>query len=146
MAGLDSITNVLFTNSNKMILGVISLIFGIVVFFLTSTYVPFYLIIPFFVLAICLIVPSDEIKNNKYLGIIFVLFSLFAIYSAISVLMNPYDLVTNLYLSGQFSTTPGASEVNACTTAYLIALIYALYNLVCSISFFFTTSSELEFL
>ncbi|WP_405284774.1 hypothetical protein [Methanobrevibacter sp.] len=145
MAGVDSVTNVLFTNRNKMILGIISIIFGIIVFFLTSAFVPFYLVIPFFILAICLIVPSDVVKNSKIIGVIFVLYSLFVIYSTITVVLNPYDVVTNLYLSGQFSTTPGASEVSACFNAFLIALIYAIYNLVCSFAFFFKTSGEGDF-
>lgn len=146
MEALDSITKVLFTNRNKLILGIISLVFGVFVFFMTSPYVPFYLIVPFFVLAICLMVPSDAVKNSKFIGIIFILFSLFVIYSAITVILNPYDVVTNLYMNGIFSTTPGASEISACTTAFIIALIYALYNLLCSISFFFATSKELDYL
>lgn len=144
MEGLDSVTNVLFTNRNKLILGIISLVFGIVVFFMASTFVPFYLIIPFFVLAVCLMVPSDAVKNSKIIGVIFVLFSLFVIYSTITVIINPYDVVTNLYVNGILPTTPGPTEISACTTAYTIALIYAIYNLLCSISFFFATSSELD--
>jgi hypothetical protein len=60
------------------------------------------------------------------------------------VIINPYDVVTNLYVNGILPTTPGPTEISACTTAYTIALIYAIYNLLCSISFFFATSSELD--
>lgn len=144
MAGLDFLTDVLFTNRNKLILGIISLVFGIFVFFLTSSFVPFYFIIPFFILAICLMVPSDGVRNSWFIGGIFAVFSLIVIYLTISVVMNPYDVVTNLYMNGQFSTTPGASEIGECTKSYLIAFIYALYNLICSISFFFATSQFVD--
>lgn len=144
MSGVDSITDALFTNRNKLILGIISLVLGIFVLFMTSPFVGYILIIPFIILTICLMVPSDSIKNSKIIGVIFILFSLFVIYSAINVILNPYDVVTSLYVNGIFATTPGPSEISACTTAYIITLIYAIYNLLCSISFFFATSSELD--
>lgn len=140
MSGLDFVTN-----STKMIMGILSIIFGIVAFFLTSTYVPFYYIMPFFVVAICLIVPSDKIKNDKRIGGLFAVISLIVMILTIMVVINPYDVVTNLYVSGQFTTAPGASEISACVTAYIIAFVYALYNLLCSLSFFLTTSGEDDF-
>lgn len=130
------------TSKIKTIVGVISLILGILVFFITPSYIEFYLIIPFIIFAIFLIIPKDSIQNEKIIGALLIIFAAFVIYSAINGILNTYDVLTNLYLAGKFTTLPTASDISACSTGYSIVLAYAILNIIFGGLFFIPTSGD----
>ena len=130
------------TSKIKTIVGVISLILGVLVFFITPSYIEFYLIIPFLIFAIFLIIPKDSIQNAKIIGVLLIIFAAFVIYSAVNGILNTYDVLTNLYLAGQFTTLPTASDISACSTGYGIVLAYAILNIIFGGLFFIPTSGD----
>jgi multisubunit Na+/H+ antiporter MnhG subunit len=131
------------TSKIKTIVGVISLILGLLVFFITPSYIEFYLIIPFIIFAIFLIIPKDSIQNSKPLGAILIIFAAIVIYFTINGILNTYDVLTNLYLAGKFTTLPTASDISACSTGYGIVLAYAILNIIFGGLFFIPTSEDL---
>ena len=131
------------TSKIKSIVGAISLILCIAVYLITPPYIEFYLILPFLIFAIFLIIPNDSIQNFKPLGIILIVFAAFVIYFAVNGILNTYDVLTNLYLAGQFTTLPTASDISACSTGYGIVLAYAIINIILGGLFFIPTSWDL---
>ncbi|SDA48896.1 hypothetical protein [Methanobrevibacter millerae] len=135
--------NLSFVSSKmKTIVGIISIILCILVFFLTPSYIEFYLIIPFAIFAIFLIIPNDTLQNNRIIGAVLVIFAIFVIYTSINGVLNPYDVATNLYVNGYFSSLPTTSEISACATGYGIVLAYAIINILFGILFFIPTTGE----
>lgn len=126
----------------KTIVGIIAIILCVLVFFLTPQYIEWYLIIPFAIFAIFLIVPNDTLQNNKIIGAVLVIFAIFVIYTSINGVLNPYDVATNLYVSGYFTTVPTTSEISACAAGYGMVLAYAIINIIFGILFFIPTAVE----
>lgn len=135
--------NLSFVSSKmKTIVGIIAIILCVLVFFLTPEYIEWYLIIPFAIFAIFLIVPNDTLQNNKIIGAVLVIFAIFVIYTSINGVLNPYDVATNLYVSGYFTTVPTTSEISACAAGYGMVLAYAIINIIFGILFFIPTAVE----
>lgn len=135
--------NLSFVSSKmKTIVGIIAIILCVLVFFLTPQYIEWYLIIPFAIFAIFLIVPNDTLQNNKIIGAVLVIFAIFVIYTSINGVLNPYDVATNLYVSGYFTTVPTTSEISACAAGYGMVLAYAIINIIFGILFFIPTAVE----
>lgn len=132
-----------FTSRKKSVVGVISIILCILVFFLTPPYIEWYLIIPFAIFAIFLIIPHDTLQYNKVIGAILIIFSIFVIYTSINGVLNPYDVATNLYVNGYFSTTPTTSEISSCAMGYGIVLIYAIINILFGVLFFIPSTVDI---
>ncbi|ADC47193.1 hypothetical protein mru_1343 [Methanobrevibacter ruminantium M1] len=134
--------NLSFINNNfKMIVGILSIILAIVVYFITPPYIEFYLIFVFLIPAIALIVPNDAIKNSRAIGALTFILVIIVAYFAISGMLGAYDVLTNMYVNGLINSTPSTSDISACSNGYLMVLIYALFNIFCGALFFKRTSS-----
>lgn len=134
--------NLSFVNDKtKMIVGILSIILAIVVYIITSPYVVYWIFL-FLIPAIALIVPVDAIKNNKLIGILTFIFVVIVAYFAINGMLNTYEILSNMYVEGLLSSVPSTSLINEYSNANLIALIYALFNIICGALFFIPTSRE----
>ena len=131
----------LLTNKTKLILGIISLITGIIIFVFKPFYVEWFMLL-FLIPAIGLIIPNDEIKNSRALGIFTFFIVIIILYTSVNGYLNAYHTLTNLFLTNQISHVPTASEISYCTNTYLIIIIYAVYNIICGIIFFIPTGEE----
>lgn len=129
-------------NTVKMVVGIIAIILCLIVFFMTPDYVEFYLIFIFVIPAIALIVPNDSIRNLKVMGIITLVLVAIVAYFAINGMSSAYDILTNLYVTGQLGTLPVTSDVDACYMGYLYVLLNALFNIITAALFFIPTAEE----
>ena len=129
------------TNKTKTILGILSLILCIIVRLITPYYVGFAMLL-FAIPAICLIIPIDSIKNARIIAIITFVFVAVAILLSLEGILNPYSVLSNLFVNGQMSTVPTMGDITTCVIGNLIVVIYALFNILCGISFFAPTTSD----
>jgi hypothetical protein len=129
-------------NKFKMVIGIIAILLCLIVFFITPSYVEFYLIFIFLIPAIALIIPNDSIRNFKIMGVITLILVAIVAYFAINGMFNAYDILTNMYVSGLLDTLPVTSDIDACYMGYLMVLLNALFNIITAVLFFIPTAED----
>lgn len=139
MANILSFVN----NKTKTLLGIISIIICLILWFIKPFYVEWYFVL-FLIPAIGFILPIDSIdlKNSRMLGILTFLLVIIILYLSFKGYSNAYHTMTDLYLTNQISHLPTTAEISNCTNTYLMIMIYAIYNILCGIVYFIPTSDE----